>query len=183
MPETFRVSWQNKILDTWCILLVIYTKIITMHGHLNIKYLCEMLTWYSPLTSTAFSLFLRWNLSASDLCVSRLFTDSLSFSKHISCYFSEITDELFAHHVRCFVHVWRSQNLSICAATSYKSWPYFCDNFWRRAFDGWWRRWGYLPPNKIAIERQIRNSCFWYWNPSIQDHLITVSLLVRVTCW
>ena len=26
MPETCRVSWQNKILDTWCILLVIYTK-------------------------------------------------------------------------------------------------------------------------------------------------------------
>ena len=38
MPETCRVSWQNIILDTWCILLVIYTKIITMHGHLNIKY-------------------------------------------------------------------------------------------------------------------------------------------------
>jgi hypothetical protein len=29
MPETCTVSWQNKILDTWCILLVIYTKIIT----------------------------------------------------------------------------------------------------------------------------------------------------------
>ena len=27
MPKTCRVSWQNKILDTWCILLVIYTKI------------------------------------------------------------------------------------------------------------------------------------------------------------
>jgi hypothetical protein len=26
MPETCRVSWQNKILDTWYILLVIYTK-------------------------------------------------------------------------------------------------------------------------------------------------------------
>jgi hypothetical protein len=38
MPETCRVSWQNKILDTWCILLDIYTKIITMHSHLNIKY-------------------------------------------------------------------------------------------------------------------------------------------------
>ena len=38
MPETCRVSWQNKILDTWCILLVIYTKIITVHRHLNIKY-------------------------------------------------------------------------------------------------------------------------------------------------
>ena len=38
MPETCRVSWQNKILDTWFILLVIYTRIITMHGHLNIKY-------------------------------------------------------------------------------------------------------------------------------------------------
>ena len=38
MPETCRVSWQNKILDTWCILLVIYTKIITIHGHLNIKH-------------------------------------------------------------------------------------------------------------------------------------------------
>ena len=25
-------------LDTWCTLLVVYTKIITMHGHLNIKY-------------------------------------------------------------------------------------------------------------------------------------------------
>jgi hypothetical protein len=35
MPETCSVSWQNKILDTWCILLLIYTKIITMHGHLN----------------------------------------------------------------------------------------------------------------------------------------------------
>ena len=30
------ISWQNKILDTWCILWVIYTKRITMHGHLNI---------------------------------------------------------------------------------------------------------------------------------------------------
>jgi hypothetical protein len=38
IPETCRVSWQNKILDAWCILLVMYTKIITMHGHLNIKY-------------------------------------------------------------------------------------------------------------------------------------------------
>jgi hypothetical protein len=27
MSETCRVSWQNKILDTWCVLLVIYTKI------------------------------------------------------------------------------------------------------------------------------------------------------------
>jgi hypothetical protein len=36
-PETCRGTWQNKILDTWCTLLVIYTKIITMHGHLNIK--------------------------------------------------------------------------------------------------------------------------------------------------
>jgi hypothetical protein len=26
MPETCRVSWQNKILDTWCSLLVIYKK-------------------------------------------------------------------------------------------------------------------------------------------------------------
>jgi hypothetical protein len=25
-------------LDTWCILLVIYTKVITMRGHLNTKY-------------------------------------------------------------------------------------------------------------------------------------------------
>ena len=31
------VEFRDKILDTWCILLVIYTKIITMHGHLNIK--------------------------------------------------------------------------------------------------------------------------------------------------
>ena len=38
MPETCIVSWQNKILDTWCNLLVIFTKIITMHGHLNITY-------------------------------------------------------------------------------------------------------------------------------------------------
>ena len=30
-PETRRVSWQNKILDTWCILLVIYTN---MYGRL-----------------------------------------------------------------------------------------------------------------------------------------------------
>jgi hypothetical protein len=35
--ETLHVSWQNKILDTWYILLVIYTKIITIHGHLNVK--------------------------------------------------------------------------------------------------------------------------------------------------
>ena len=61
-----------------------------------------MLTWYYPLTSTSFSVFFRWNFSASDLCVSRLFTDILSFSKHNSCYFSEITDELFAHHVSLF---------------------------------------------------------------------------------
>jgi hypothetical protein len=35
MPETCRVSWQNKILVTWCILLVIYTKItrIWLWGH------------------------------------------------------------------------------------------------------------------------------------------------------
>jgi hypothetical protein len=26
-------------LDTWWILFVIYTKIITMHGHLNIKWI------------------------------------------------------------------------------------------------------------------------------------------------
>jgi hypothetical protein len=38
MPETCRVSWQNQILDTWCILLVIYMKIIMMCGHLKIKY-------------------------------------------------------------------------------------------------------------------------------------------------
>ena len=38
MPETCRVSWQSKILDTWCIFLIVYTKIITKHGHLNIKY-------------------------------------------------------------------------------------------------------------------------------------------------
>jgi hypothetical protein len=37
MPETCRFSWQNKILDTWCIFLVIYTKIITIHGHLYVK--------------------------------------------------------------------------------------------------------------------------------------------------
>jgi hypothetical protein len=37
MPETCRVSWQNKILVAWCILLVICMNVITMHGHLNIK--------------------------------------------------------------------------------------------------------------------------------------------------
>ena len=36
--ETLHVSWQIKILDTGCTLLVIYTKIITMHGHLNVRY-------------------------------------------------------------------------------------------------------------------------------------------------
>jgi hypothetical protein len=38
MPETCRVSWQNKILDTWCISLVTYTKVITTYGHSNIKW-------------------------------------------------------------------------------------------------------------------------------------------------
>jgi hypothetical protein len=45
--ETLHVSWQNKILDTLCILLVIYTKIITMHGHLNIKYVYVYLMFYN----------------------------------------------------------------------------------------------------------------------------------------
>ena len=46
MPEICRVSWRNNILDTWCILLVIYTKIITMHGHLNIK---DEICWTSSV--------------------------------------------------------------------------------------------------------------------------------------
>ena len=44
---SLHVSWQNKILDTWCILLVIYTKIITMHGHLNVKVRnCLFVCWF-----------------------------------------------------------------------------------------------------------------------------------------
>jgi hypothetical protein len=37
-PKHVEFRDKIKILDTRCILLVIYTKIITMHGHLNIKY-------------------------------------------------------------------------------------------------------------------------------------------------
>jgi hypothetical protein len=37
-PKHVEFRDKIKILDTWRILLVIYTKIITMHGHLNIKY-------------------------------------------------------------------------------------------------------------------------------------------------
>ena len=36
MPETCRVSWQNTILDTWCILLVIYRKTHTSYLHCTI---------------------------------------------------------------------------------------------------------------------------------------------------
>jgi hypothetical protein len=45
MPETCRVSWQNKfwIFDasSW----LFYTKLITMHGHLNIKYWLMVVRW------------------------------------------------------------------------------------------------------------------------------------------
>jgi hypothetical protein len=37
-PKHVEFRDKIKILDTWCILLVIYTKNITMHGLLNIKY-------------------------------------------------------------------------------------------------------------------------------------------------
>jgi hypothetical protein len=36
-PKQVEFCDKIKILDTWCILLVIYTKIIAMHGHLNIN--------------------------------------------------------------------------------------------------------------------------------------------------
>jgi hypothetical protein len=37
-PKHVEFHEKIKILDTLCILLVICTKIITMHGHLNIQY-------------------------------------------------------------------------------------------------------------------------------------------------
>jgi hypothetical protein len=57
-PETCRVSWQNKLLDTWCILLVIYTKIITMDGHLNIKLRTRVLPFQELHISPRFNTYL-----------------------------------------------------------------------------------------------------------------------------
>ena len=46
MPETCRVSWQNKIIDTWCILLVIYTKNGTVIRYNNIQIFGSPRTWF-----------------------------------------------------------------------------------------------------------------------------------------
>ena len=37
-PKHVEFCDKIKILNAWCIFLVIFTKIITMHGHLNIKW-------------------------------------------------------------------------------------------------------------------------------------------------
>jgi hypothetical protein len=49
-------------LHTWCILLVIYTKIITMHGHLNIK-------TGTVLITKDCKLFISWNAQQTLLAV------------------------------------------------------------------------------------------------------------------
>jgi hypothetical protein len=51
---TKRVEFRdkNKILGTCCVLLIIYTKIITMHGHLNIKFTLNII--WKPCRSACF---------------------------------------------------------------------------------------------------------------------------------
>jgi hypothetical protein len=75
-PKHVEFRDKIKILDTWCILLVIYMKIITMHGHLNIKY-CNDSSYsirfreYLPdqqLSLTKFKLWLIFHPLASSLC-------------------------------------------------------------------------------------------------------------------
>jgi hypothetical protein len=112
MPETCRVSWQNKILDTWCILLVIYMKIITMHGHLNINlpfvwslYISYVFTTFAvrlwtPLPSTCtichtyatFSPFVNsviWTKSPATAVLGVMLVTLSLHSSSTSCLFTE----------------------------------------------------------------------------------------------
>jgi hypothetical protein len=62
MPETCRVSWQNNfwIFDasSW----LFYTKLITMHGHLNIKYFLHKFIPFVPLSTCRRPVFTRLHL-------------------------------------------------------------------------------------------------------------------------
>jgi hypothetical protein len=71
------VEFRDKIknLDTRCILLVIYTKIITMHGHLNIKYpkyYCMCGCYRTPNTSYVWNIISNISTRQS---ISQLFTN------------------------------------------------------------------------------------------------------------
>jgi hypothetical protein len=69
MPETCRVLWQNKFwifdVSSW----LFYTKLITMHGHLNIKYTNRTV----PQTRYRESTLISWAITDGSVSLNSFF--------------------------------------------------------------------------------------------------------------
>jgi hypothetical protein len=88
-PKHVEFRDKIKILDTWCILLVIYTKIITIHDHLNIKYtITRSMTPPPPPAKTSCSL---WNNYEKYSTARQATDDSIIRRMRVACQITKAT--------------------------------------------------------------------------------------------